>query len=297
MSFGFLNDRRRSRPGLPMRVVPILIGLAVIGFTMIKGCQEGPFGRRQIVALNPQEEAALGAQAFQQVLSDAHVIRRGEIVDSVQEIATRLAEASQNPEFLKIVGQKAQDMEWKLSVVRSEECNAFCLPGGKIVVYTGIIPVAETAAGLATVIGHEISHALAHHGAERMAQNQMAQVGSTALGAAIGGDDPAQQRRVMAVLNAGAKFGILAYGRGHESEADHMGLLLMAAAGYDPRESVRFWERMQEHSKGARPPEFLSTHPSHATRVQQLTEWIPEAMPLYEAAKSRQREEMLPGDL
>lgn len=297
MSYGSLHDPRRSGSSLQARMVPILIGLVVIGITMARGCQEGPFGRKQIVAMNPQEEAALGAQAFQETLSDAEVIRRGAIVDAVQQIATRLAKATQNPEFLKLVRQQPQEMDWKLSVVRSEECNAFCLPGGKIVVYTGIIPVAETDAGLATVIGHEISHALAHHGAERMAQQQLAQIGSTALGAAIGGDDPQKQRQVMSVLNAGAKFGILAYSRGHESEADHMGLLLMAAAGYDPRESVKFWERMQDKSRGGQPPEFLSTHPSHETRVQQLTEWIPEAMPLYEASKSRQPDEMLPGDL
>jgi predicted Zn-dependent protease len=280
-----------------MRLLPIVIGVIAIGLMLARGCQEGPFGRKQIVALNPQEEAALGAQAFRQALSDAEIIGRGEIVDAVKEVAARLAQAAQDPEFLKLVRQPAQEMEWQLSLVRSEECNAFCLPGGKIVVYTGILPPAETDAGLATVIGHEISHALAHHGAERMAQNQLAQIGAATLGAAISGDDPVQQRRVMMVLNAGAKFGILAYSRGHESEADHMGLLLMAAAGYDPRESVRFWERMQEVAQGARPPEFLSTHPSHETRIQQLTEWIPEAMPLYEASKFRHAPEVLPGEL
>jgi len=277
-----------------MRMLPIVIGVIAIGFTMVRGCQEGPFGRKQLVGMNPQEEAALGAQAFKEVLSDSEVLSRGPVVAAVQEITTRLAKATQNPEFLKLVKQPAQEMGWQLSVVRSDECNAFCLPGGKIVVYTGIIPVAETDAGLATVIGHEIAHALAHHGAERMAHTQLAQIGSTAVGASIGGDDPARQRQVMAVLNAGAKFGILSYSRDHESEADHMGLLLMAAAGYDPQESVRFWQRMQEFNNGPKPPEFLSTHPSHETRVQQLTKWIPEAMPLYEASKIHTADEMLP---
>ncbi len=281
---------------MQMRWLPILIGLVLIGITLARGCQEGPFGRHQVVGMNPQQEAALGAQAFREVLSDVEVVRGGPLVDSVEQITTRLANATHNPEFLRLTKQKPQDMKWELSVVKSDECNAFCLPGGKIVVYTGIIPVAETDAGLATVIGHEISHALAHHGAERMAHSQLAQIGATSVGSAIGGDDPRAQQQLMMILNAGAKFGILAYSRSHESEADHMGLLLMAAAGYDPRESVKFWERMQHESKGGRPPEFLSTHPSHQTRVQQLTKWIPEAMPLYEAAKARQQTEMLPAE-
>lgn len=292
MSYGYSGGRRR--PSFSMRLVPLLIGAVVIGFTLMRGCQDGPFGRKQVVALNPQQEAALGAQAFREALSDAEVIRSGEIVASVEEITTRLANAARDPEFLKLVRQKPQEMDWQLSVVRSKECNAFCLPGGKIVVYTGIIPVAETDAGLATVIGHEIAHALAHHGAERMAQQQMVQIGASSIGASVGGDDPEKYRQVMMVLNAGAKFGILAYGRGHESEADHMGLLLMAAAGYDPSESVKFWQRMQEVNKGGSPLEFLSTHPSHETRVQQLKEWIPEAMPLYEKSKHRTSDEMLP---
>jgi predicted Zn-dependent protease len=282
---------------MQMRLLPIVIGVIAISVMLARGCQEGPFGRKQIVALSAQEEAALGAQAFRQVLSDAELVPEGALADAVQEVAARLAHATQNPEFLRLVRQPPQEMEWRLSLVRSEECNAFCLPGGKIVVYTGILLPAETDAGLATVIGHEIAHALAHHGAERMAQTQLAQIGSAALGAAIGGDDLQKQREVMMILNAGAKFGILAYSRGHESEADHMGLLLMAAAGYDPRESVRFWERMQDDSQGPRPPEFLSTHPSHATRIQQLTAWIPEAMPLYEASKFRRDPELLPGEL
>lgn len=296
MSYSPYGDPRGPGPQLARRMIPIIIGLVIIGFTMIRGCQQGPFGRKQIVAMNPQEEAALGAQAFQEVLHDSHVVRDSAIVRAVQEITTRLANATQNPEFLKATGQSPQQMEWQLRVVDSKECNAFCLPGGKIVVYTGIIPVAETDAGLATVIGHEISHALAHHGSERMAQQQLVQIGATSLGAAIGGDDPQRQQQVMMVLNAGAKFGILAYSRSHESEADHMGLLLMAAAGYDPRESIKFWARMQEaNSGGGRPPEFMSTHPGHETRIHQLKEWIPQAMPLYEASQ-RQPTEMLPGE-
>src|SRR5205823_5913495 len=131
------------------------------------------------------------------------------------------------------------------------------------------------------------SHALAHHGAERMAQQQMVQIGLTSAGASMGDMDPNKRQQLLSVLNAGAKFGILSYSRKHESEADHMGLLLMAAAGYNPEESVKFWTRMQKQAGGGkRPPEFLSTHPSHETRIRDLTNWIPEAMPLYRGSGS-----------
>ena len=206
------------------------------------------------------------------------------------------ATATKNPEFQQIIRTPIPDFEWELKVVDGKEVNAFCLPGGKIVVYTAILPVAETDAGLATVIGHEISHALAHHGLERMAQQQMVQIGMTSAGASMGDMDPGRRQQLLSVLNAGAKFGILSYGRKHESEADHMGLLLMAAAGYDPNETIRFWERMKEATRNAQtPPEFMSTHPNHATRIEDLRRWIPDAMPLYEHSEMKSRTKVLPG--
>jgi predicted Zn-dependent protease len=186
-------------------------------------------------------------------------------------------------------------MKWEVQVVRDRQVNAFCLPGGKIVVYTAILPVCETDAGLATVMGHEIAHALAHHGAERMAQQQMAQVAVSAAGSSMGDMDPAQRQRMMQVLNAGARFGILKYSRSHESEADHVGLLMMATAGYDPRESVRFWARMRAQAGGGKTPEFLSTHPSHETRIRDLERWMPEALRLYEISGRTEKPRPLPG--
>jgi predicted Zn-dependent protease len=181
---------------------------------------------------------------------------------------------------------KPQEMEWAVEVVEGQEVNAFCLPGGKMVVYTGILPVAETEAGLATVLGHEIAHALAHHGAERMAKSQMAQIALNSAGASMSDMDPAQRQGVLQALNAGAKYGILSYSRSHESEADRMGLLLMACAGFDPKESIHFWERMQQATgnKG-KPPEFASTHPSHETRISDLGRWMPEAEKIYQERK------------
>ncbi|MBM4077279.1 MAG: M48 family metallopeptidase, partial [Planctomycetes bacterium] len=236
MSYGYNDDQyRRNRGpgfGLGARMVPLLIGLVVVGITMARGCQQGPFGRAQVVAIDARQEAQLGVQAFQEVLSDSNVVKRGEVVDAVNEITSRLIEATQNPEFQKRIGIKISEFDWDVRVVHENQVNAFCLPGGKMVVYTAILPVAESDAGLATVMGHEISHALAHHGAERMAHSKMANIGLTAAGASMGDMSASQRESILTVLNAGAKFGILGYSRSHESEADHMGLLLMAAAGY-----------------------------------------------------------------
>ena len=299
MSYGNQGDNYRQNRGpgfnLGARMIPIVIGLIAIGFTMVRGCQQGPFGRAQVVAMNTQQEAQLGLQAFQEVLSDAHVVRRGPTVEAVREIAERLIKATKNPDFQRQIGTEIPGFKWELEVVDDKQVNAFCLPGGKMVVYTAILPVAETDAGLATVIGHEISHARAHHGAERMAQSQLANIGIMAAGASMGDMDPGQRNGVMSVLNAGAKFGILGYSRSHESEADHMGLLLMAAAGYDPRESIRFWERMTSVAGGKAPPEFMSTHPSHGTRIRDLTNWIPDALPLYEQSEMKSGTRVLPG--
>ena len=295
MSYGYGDRGNGGGFGLGARLIPLLIGAIVIGFTMVRGCQHGPFGRTQVVAITPDQEAHLGAQAYREVLTTSRVIHGGPTVDAVRRVTDRLIAATRNPEFQRRIGIKIPDFQWELEVVDEKQVNAFCLPGGKIVVYTAILPVAVSDAGLATVIGHEISHALGHHGSERMAQQQMANIGLFAAGASIGDMDPGKRQQVMMVLNAGTKFGILGYSRGHESEADHMGLLLMAAAGYDPREAIDFWKRMTSVGGGAATPEFMSTHPSHGTRIHDLKSWMPEALPLYEHSPVKSRPRVLPG--
>jgi metalloendopeptidase OMA1, mitochondrial len=232
-------------------------------------------GKKSHVALSTQQESALGLQTYQQVLSQSQSITSGPELEMVKRVAGRLATAT---------GKAGQGFDWKVSLIRDEKVNAFCLPGGKIVVYSGILPVAQNEAALATVLGHEMAHATSRHGAQRLLQENLAQTAMTGIALSISDMDYDRQRAVMGALGAGAKFGVLMpFSRGHESEADHIGLNYMARAGYDPRESIRFWKRMEESSRG-QPPEFLSTHPSHGTRLQQLEGWMPAALEEYNRA-------------
>ena len=259
---------------------PILIALVVVAIRYF-GAERfvnPETGKASHVALSTEQESALGLQSYQKVLAQEDVVTSGPEVDLVVRVARRLAAAT---------GDAARSFDWQVSVVRSPQVNAFCLPGGKIVVYTGILPVAKTEAGLATVMGHEMAHATSRHGAQRVFQNQMAStlMQGAQMSVAMGDMSADQQRGVMAALGAGTKFGVLLpFSREHESEADEIGLLYMARAGYDPRESVTFWQRMREASGGAAPPEFASTHPAHGTRIEHLKEVMPRAMAEHEKA-------------
>jgi predicted Zn-dependent protease len=174
-----------------------------------------------------------------------------------------------------------QDFRWEFNLIESEEINAWCMPGGKVVVYTGILPITQTEAGLAVVMGHEIAHAIAEHGGERMSQQLLAQMGGMALATALQNKPEQTQALWMTAFGVGAQVGVLLpFSRTQESEADQLGLVFMAMAGYDPNEAVSFWQRMAAGKSGA-PPEFLSTHPSDETRINNLKKLIPEAMKYY----------------
>lgn len=240
-------------------------------------------------AATPAEEVQLGAQAYQQVLGDASA--QGALVDpgapvsrQVREVAARLIEripqvsadlARQNQQQ---VPDSWHGFQWDVSVIDSDQANAFCLPGGKMAVYTGLLPVTQSEDALAVVMGHEIAHALLRHGSQRLAQQELVQLGQVAAAVAVSEADPQQQRMVLGALGAGAQYGlILPYGRNHESQADEVGLMLAAAACYDPRESIGLWERMSAGA-GASPPEFASTHPDPANRIARLQQLMPEAL-------------------
>ena len=231
-------------------------------------------GRKARVALSSDQEAALGLQSYREVLAASEVLRGGPEVDLVRRVAERLAGATRDA---------GRQFEWEVSVVRSSAANAFCLPGGKIVVYTGILPITKTETGLATVMGHEMAHATSRHGSQRILQSEIAN--TVMMGAqsslALGDMDVRQKQAILAALGAGAQFGVLLpFSREHESEADEIGLIYMARAGYDPREAIGFWERMSQAS-GGQPPEFMSTHPSHGTRIERLQKAMPKALAEY----------------
>jgi predicted Zn-dependent protease len=177
------------------------------------------------------------------------------------------------------MSDRLKEYRWEFNLVESKEANAWCMPGGKVVVYTGILPATKTEEGLAVVMGHEIAHAIAEHGSERMSQGLIAQMGGMALDQAMA-TSPAQTKQLwMSVYGAGVQYGaLLPYSRVQESEADHLGLIFMAIAGYDPREAVSFWERMSKSKDGKAGFEFLSTHPSDETRIRQIKELLPEAL-------------------
>jgi predicted Zn-dependent protease len=215
------------------------------------------------------------------VLSSSDVVQSGPEAAVVQKVAGKIAAQT---------GSAASDFQWETSLVNSPQVNAFCLPGGKIVVYSGILPVAESEAGLATVIGHEVAHAVARHGAQRVFKNTILQTALAGAAYSFSDMDYRQRQTIMGLLGAGAQYGImLPFSRSHESEADEMGLLYMARAGYDPRESIAFWERMSQ-AGGSQPPEFASTHPSSETRINDLKSFLPRAMEEYEKATGKRLE-------
>jgi metalloendopeptidase OMA1, mitochondrial len=251
---------------MPGRIIALVALLAL-------GCAKVPYtNRSQLILVSQRDENALGAQAFTQVVAKSRIDQSPALNRDVVEVGERLARVANRPDF-----------QWKFVVIDDpKQVNAFCLPGGKVAIYTGILPVAQDQAGLAVVLGHEIAHALARHGAERMSQGMVAQSVGQALAISLGGG--AESAMILAAYGLGAQYGVLLpYGRTQESEADHIGLLLMAQAGYDPRVAVEFWQRMERSGGGGGTPEFLSTHPGHGTRVKQLSEWMPEATRLYDA--------------
>jgi predicted Zn-dependent protease len=277
-----MNLRRtRQRPAFWLALVLLL---PMCGCTN-GGGGAGPGHRSQTLALTPQQELDLGRQAYREVLSKPKEYGQVLPADSpevkrVRGVVRRLVKAVQIEPLQREINlrMKGYRFDWEANVLQNKQVNAFCLPGGKIAVFTGILPVADNDDQLATVLAHEMSHALAHHGSERLARAQKFETAARVIGGAFGGMDEQKRREFMGVLAAGAGLGSKAYDRKQESEADHIGLFLMTFAGYDPEQAVVFWQRMQQvGAKQGRPPEILSDHPSDKRRIHDLEEWVPKA--------------------
>jgi predicted Zn-dependent protease len=246
---------------------------ATIGLVLaVAACQQAPVtGRQQLILLPESQDAQMGLEAYQEIKQESRISRDPELNRRVQEVGRRIAAVSSHPEW-----------NWEFTVFDNDEPNAFALPGGKVGVHTGLFRVAQNDDQLAAVMGHEVAHAIARHGAERMSQGLLAQgLGAVAVG---GGIDP----QIVQIAAQAATLGvILPYSRTQEAEADHIGLLYMAAAGYDPREAITLWQNFDKLG-GDRPPEFLSTHPAPGSRIDNLQELMPEAMEVYQASRQRQ---------
>jgi predicted Zn-dependent protease len=240
---------------------------------VLAACQTVPItGRSQLMLISEGEEAKLGLTSYQQILGKARVSTDAQVNEQVTRVGRRVAEAAERPDY-----------RWEFKVIEDKQANAFCLPGGKVAVYTGILPITRDDAGLAAVLAHEVAHATARHGGERLSQ-QMAVQGLTAVGTQtlLAGRDPATVQLVGAALGVGTTVGLLLpWGRSQESEADHLGLIYMAKAGYHPSAARDLWVRMGQASGGSGQPEFLSTHPSAETRITQIEGWLPEALTYY----------------
>ena len=253
---------------------------------LLGGCQTNPYTNRSQFILMPSGYMnEMGAAQYGDMLQDPKVVlsKDPREIDPVKRVAARIIAAAKRSKY----AEAAKSFDWEVTVIKDDKTkNAWALPGGKIAVYTGIFPMAKTEAGLAAIMGHEVIHALAQHGGERMSQGLVSQVGMTAAAILLStqGGNPALNQLGMQAMGMGVQAGILLpFSRNHESEADYVGVLLAADAGYDPREAVRIWERMAAASQGA-PPEFLYTHPAHETRIADLNGWMPEAMVIYQHA-------------
>lgn len=250
-----------------------------MALAVLSACATSPTGRKQLMLLPESQMDAMGAQAFEQMKAETPSDSDATVNAYVKCIVDPIAQAAK--------GQTSVD-KWEIVVFKDKSANAFALPGGKIGVHTGILPVAKTPAQLAAVLGHEVGHVIAKHGDERVSQGLVAQSGLAVVDAFLAGSATASNRNlIMGALGMGAQFGVLMpFGRTQESEADIVGLNLMADAGFDPRQSIELWKNMSA-AGGNGPPEFLSTHPSHETRMHDLQAHMPEAMQRYEAAQAR----------
>lgn len=261
----------------------ITLSITILTFIVLQSCSTVPLtGRSQLNMIPSSEMLSMSFQQYDQFLKENKLSTNQTEVNLVKNTGVKIQHAVERYMKENNLSDRLNGYKWEFNLVEDDQVNAWCMPGGKVVVYTGILPVTKDEAGLAVVMGHEIAHAIAEHGNERMSQQLLQQVGAVGLMVAMK-EEPAQTQALwLSVYGVGTTVGImLPYSRTQESEADHLGLIFMAMAGYDPHAAPEFWKRMAASKQGGQPPEFLSTHPSDQTRINDITSWIPEAMKYY----------------
>ncbi len=266
--------------------------LAIIICCIASACSKVPVsGRKQFNFLPESQLTSLALDQYRTFMKDARVVNNTQDAKVVKQLGQRIAGAVES--YLKKTGnaKMVKNFKWEFNVVDDPTVNAWAMPGGKVAIYTGILPVAQTETGLAVVMGHEVAHAVARHGGERMSQGLMQQLGAVGLAVALRNKPAQTQSLFMQAYGVGSSVGMmLPFGRKQETEADELGLIFMAMAGYDPSEAPNFWKRMSAKSGGQAPPEFLSTHPSHSTRVKNLQKFLTKARKYYNPAMAKKGE-------
>ncbi len=257
------------------------IGLLCLVAYYLLSCETVPItGRTQLSLVPDSQLIAMSLDYYKDFLSKHKLSNNAEQTQQVKNVGRKIQNAVTQYFAQRGLSYRVADYKWEFNLVEDKEANAWCLPGGKVVVYTGILPITKDDTGLAVVMGHEIAHAIANHGNERMSQGLLVQMGGIALSEALTQQPTATRSLFLNAYGIGAQVGaLLPYSRLQESEADRLGLIFMAMAGYDPNAAVAFWERMQAQArKGSAPPEILSTHPADLTRINNIKSYIPEAM-------------------
>ena len=249
----------------------------VVALVLAISCAENPFTGKSTLALVPNSQILPSAFAqYGTFLKENKVVTGTADANKVVNVGTKIKNAAEKWLNANGYNEYLKDYQWEYKLIENKEVNAWCMPGGKIVVYTGILPVTKDDAGLATVLGHEVSHALANHGQQRMSAGMLQQLGAVGVAAATGSKSQETQQLAMTAYGATTTIGgMLPFSRNHETEADQIGLTLMAIAGYNPEQAVVFWSRMSAASGGKAPPEFMSTHPSDRTRIANLRKLVP----------------------
>jgi predicted Zn-dependent protease len=254
-----------------------------IALSLLYGCATVPVtGRKQLSLVSSSEINGMSAQQYREVINKGPLSTNQEQTDMIKRVGTRIQKGVEQYMAEKGASDQLAGFNWEFNLIQDDKTvNAWCMPGGKVAFYTAILPICQDETGIAVVMGHEVAHAIANHGRERMSQGLIEEFGLSTLSSAMGQNPGVTSQIFMQAVGMGSQVGMLKFSRSHESEADHIGLIFMAMAGYDPQQAPKFWERMSAGSGGQKPPEFMSTHPSDETRIKGLQGWIPEAMGYY----------------